>query len=630
MGCKLLDKNASVKTIQEALKVLGKKNLALIIHSNSFPSLSAEDTGFGTANSSGGKSLIDSIKGCFNVIQLGPAGKTKFCDSSPYTSTIFSSNPLFIDLKELTTKKWDAILSTKTYEEIVANNPNKDLGKTAYSYIYKAQESALKEAYDKFKNSKNAKKLNKEFEKFKSENKFWLEKDALYEALSIEHSNDYWPLWTSEKDKNLFNPKSIEEKMEFGDRINEIEKKYTDAINFYSFCQFVAFKQSEETKEYALSKGIKMIADRQVAFSDRDCWAYQSLFLDGWLLGCPPDYFSTEGQAWGFPVLNPDLLFNSNGSLGEGGTLLKALYKKMFEENPGGVRIDHIVGLIDPWVYKKGCRPKVEEGAGRLFSSPEHPELVKFAIPSHDDLDWSMSAANELRVKNLTPKQIKLYGRLIEKIVIAAAKEVGLDKDSIVCEDLGTLTNPVAAVMKDYDLLGMKLTQFVVPEMDAHPYRGKNIVKRSWAMVGTHDNQPASMWAESLVNTHEGYLHAKNLVDDVYPEADNKDELIVKLTKDVDFLAQTKLAEIFASEAENIQIFFTDYFGLKDVYNRPGTSGDENWSLRLPNDFKEVLCKNLKNNKALNLPLVLQIAIESRGKKFAKKNIELIKKLKEI
>lgn len=622
MGCKLLDKKASLEIIQEALNVLGKKNLALIIHSNSFPSLSVEDTGFGSANSSAGKCLIDSLSGIFNIIQLGPAGKTKSCDSSPYTSTIFSLNPLFIDLKVLTTDKWDSILSAKTFNEIVENNPNKDKGKTAYSYIYKVQETALKEAYDNFKPSK-------EFEKFKLENKFWLEKDALYEALSIENNNDYWHLWVSDIDKNLFNPRSIEEKIKCGDRINKIEKKYTDTINFYSFCQFVAFKQAEETKEYALSKGIKMIADRQVAFSDRDCWAYQSLFLDGWFLGCPPDYFSSDGQAWGFPVMNPDLLFNTDGSIGEGGILMKELFKKMFKENPGGVRIDHIVGLIDPWVYKKGCLPKMEEGAGRLYSSPEHPELGKYAIVKEDDLDWSMSAANELRVKTLTDKQIKLYGRLIEKIVIAAAKEEGLDKDAIVCEDLGTLTNPVAAVMKKYDLLGMKLTQFVVPEMEEHPYRGKNIVKRCWTMVGTHDNQPASMWAENLINTHEGYLHAKNLAQDVYPEAENYDDLIVQLTNDADFLAQTKLAEIFACEAENIQIFFTDYFGIKDVYNVPGTSGDENWSLRLSNNYDELQCQNFKNNKALNLPLVLKIAIESRGEKFADKYKNIIEKLNE-
>ena len=66
----------------------------------------------------------------------------------------------------------------------------------------------------------------------------------------------------------------------------------------------------------------------------------------------------------------------------------------------------------------------------------------------------------------------------------------------------------------------------------------------------------------------------------------NKDDIIVRLTNDAEFLKKIKLAEMFTSKAKNIQIFFTDYFNVKDVYNRPGTSGDENWSLRLPNNSK--------------------------------------------
>lgn len=629
MGCKLADKNETTKIIQDALNVLGKKHVALIIHGSSFPSLHGEDTGFGTINSSGGKAVIDFASGIFNAIQLGPAGKTKGCDSSPYTGTIFSNNPLFIDLKQLTTDEWGNILSIETFNEIVENNPNKDSGKTSYFYIFKEQQSALKEAYQNFKKA-DLKGLKEEFESYKRENSSWLDKDALYEALSVENNNDYWPLWQSETDKSLFNPKSIEEKIKFADRIKEIEKNYADEINFYSFCQFVVSKQLDKTREYALSKGIKMIADRQVAFSDRDCWAYQSLFLEGWFLGCPPDYFSADGQAWGFPVINPERLYNKDGSLDEGGVLMKNLFKKMFKENPGGVRIDHIVGLIDPWVYKVGHKPKIEEGAGRLYSSPEHKELAKFAIVGLDDLDHDIPADKEKRVVKLSDKQIAQYGRLIEKIVIAAAEEEGLDKDAIVCEDLGTLTNPVAAVMKKYDLQGMRLTQFVVPEKPEHPYRCCNIEERTWAMVGTHDNEPISMWADAMLNTHEGYLHAKNLVDDLFAEVENQDDIIYRLTTDIDFLAQTKLVELFTSNAQNIQIFFTDYFGIKDVYNRPGTANDGNWSLRLPNNFEEVFCDNIKSGKALNLALILQLAIEARGNGYAKNNADLIKKLKEI
>lgn len=618
----LTSNKIDTKLVSEALKVLGKDNLALIIHGSSFPSKQGEDTGFGTFNSDAGHELIDYASGIFNALQLGPAGRTKSDDASPYTGTIFSGNPLFIDLKQLTEKKWDNILSQETFEKVVANNPRQNQGRTAYDYIQKAQIEALKEAWKNFKEIHGGlfgSPLKKEFEKFKKDNALWLDNDSLYEALSIENGSDFWYSWKNETDKKLMNPKSEEEKKAYAARIDEIKKNYEDEIEFYKFCQFVLEKQNEETKKFALSKGIKMIADRQVAFSDRDAWAYQSLFLDGWYLGCPPDYFSKDGQAWGFPVMDPDKMFNADGSLGEGGILMKNLYKKMFKENPGGVRIDHIVGLIDPWVYKAGKKPMPEQGAGRLYSSPEHPELSRYAIARNEDLDWTLESDKEKRVKTLSEEQIKLYGRLIEKIVIAAAKECGMDKNAIVCEDLGTLTNPVDAVMKKYELQGMRLTQFVVPEKPEHPYRCKNITEHVWNMVGTHDNLPISMWAESMINTHEGYLHAKNLVEDLFAEADNKDDIIVRLTQDKDYLKFVKLTEIFASKARNVQIFFTDFFQINDVYNRPGTSGDQNWSLRLPNNYQELT--------PIDLQALLKAAIIARGKEFASKHASLIEKL---
>lgn len=616
----VLDEKAK-KIIRQGLKVLGKKNLAFIMHNGSFPSAKDQNTGFGSINTDGGKDFIEYAQGLFDAIQLGPAGKTKCSDPSPYTSTIFSDNPLFINLKELTTSAWGKILSIDTYNEIVENNPKKDTNKTAYKYIYKKQTEAMQEAWNNFK-AKPVKRFEKDFETFKRENAFWLDKDSLYEALIIEHGNDYWPLWKSNMDKNLFNPQSNEERMEFAKRIDELEKKYSDVIDLYKFTQFVVSKQNEETRKFAKKHDMKMIADRQVAFSDRDCWAYQALFLKGWCLGCPPDYFSADGQAWGFPVMDPDRMYNADGSLDEGGQLLKNLFKKMFKENPGGVRIDHIVGLIDPWVYKLGKKPKIEQGAGRLYSSPEHPELSKYAIAKLEDLDMELTADKEKRVKTLTKEQIKDYGRLIEKIVIAAAKEEGLDKDSIVCEDLGTLTNPVAEVMKTYKLQGMKLTQFTEPDKPTDPYRCSNIGKKCWVMVGTHDNEPIKMWADSMIHSHIGYLNAKNLVDDLFAEAQNKDDIIVRLTNDAEFLAETKLVELFASLAENVQIFFTDYFNIYDVYNRPGTSGDPNWTLRLPDNYKELT--------PINLAKILKLAIIARGHEFAQKNQKMIEKLEEI
>ena len=43
------------KVCQKALKELGKKNFALIVHGNSFPAEQGKNTGFGTPNSEAAK-----------------------------------------------------------------------------------------------------------------------------------------------------------------------------------------------------------------------------------------------------------------------------------------------------------------------------------------------------------------------------------------------------------------------------------------------------------------------------------------------------------------------------------------------------------------------------------------------
>ena len=619
--------NSSYKeTVKEALSALNKKNMALILHGVSFPSLLNENTGFGTYNSNGAKELMNFAGGMFNAIQLGPNGKTKPSDSSPYTGTVFSQNPLFMDLISLTTPEYDNLLSAVTLEKIVKENPKLYENKAAYTYSIDVLNEVMDEVYENFKLNASG-KMKEDFEKFKTENSFWLDNDALYEAFTLEHGSDYWPQWENELDRDLF---STWDRNKAETRIKEISEKYNDVIEKYKLAQFITAMQSEKTRKYAKEHGLKMIADRQVAFSDRDNWAYKSLFLDGWCLGCPPDYFSKDGQAWGFSVVDPEKMFKEDGSLGEAGELLYKLYLKMFKENPGGVRIDHTVGLIDPWVYKKGCLPKIEEGAGRLYSSPFHPELKKYSIAREDDTNNEVEPDKEKWIKKLDDEQISRYGRTIEKIVIAAAKEAGLNKDAIVADDLGTLTYPVVRVMEKYQLAGMKLVQFVVAEEKDHAYRCCNITENSWAMVGTHDNEPIRMWAQSMIGKPELTPHVDNLMDDLYANVENKDEIREKLYTDDKFLAFSKLVEIFAAKNENVQIFFTDFFGINEVYNRPGTSGDPNWTLRLPDHFEEFYERRLETGDALNLPLALIYAIKARGNDFAAQNADLIKKLESI
>ena len=61
---------------------------------------------------------------------------------------------------------------------------------------------------------------------------------------------------------------------------------------------------------------------------------------------------------------------------------------------------------------------------------------------------------------------------------------------------------------------------------------------------------------------------------------------------------------------------------MSETYNVPGTSGDQNWSLRLPDNFESM--------DVINLPQILKKAIISRGKSFADDNKKIIEELDEI
>jgi len=663
--------------IKEGLNNLGKEQVVLIMHGSSFPSISSADTGYGSPNSSGARELIDFISGVFTGIQFGPGGKTKSCDSSPYTSTLFSSNPLFVDLEQLTKPEWGSIFPEKEFNSVVQNNLEKDKARTNYEYIFKAQELALKIAYKNFMkgDSPRIKELKQEFELYKADdaNNPWLENDALYEALSKKHNMDYWPLWDDELDKNLIAKKNTKEGRE---RIAEIKRDYADEIDFYKFVQFVYSKQIADTKEYANSKGVKLIADKQVAFSDRDIWAYQDLFLEGWNLGCPPDYFAADGQTWGFPVVNPEKLFNPDGSLGEAGEILKKSITKIFKEHDM-LRIDHYLGLVDPWVYPGGNTASASAGAGRLYSSPHIDKLKKYSIIDRSNADDKKIADNIFNGNEwsetdyvdgstLSEEQLDKYSLYIDKIILAAVRDALIDpkdfaalqekaedtsdpkgaarakarldriedkiRNSIIAEDLGSVTTPAKVVMEKMGLNGIKIAQFMDGADKNSPYLPtafKDPAQANyWYMAGSHDNQPLSLWAEDAIKSagksledakdeDKGKIKAARaninyIADYLYKNDEHYEELKERLFKDPKFLTQSVYALILKSPAKNIQIFFSDLFGERRIYNVPGTSPQLNWSVRAENDFRSQYSRALSNDAGFDFVKAEKTALKSR------------------
>ena len=167
-----------------------------------------------------------------------------------------------------------------------------------------------------------------EFNEFKTQHNEELEAGALYQVLSKLNKTDKWKKWNV-TDKNLFNPQTPAQTKKTQARLEELRKNYSDDIDFYFFQQMLLEKEIQATNNRNKESGITIIGDSPVAYSSVEAWKNQDLFMKDMALGVGPDFFSPNGQRWGFPVLKPGTIFNPDGSLGKGGEFLKQRYEKI-------------------------------------------------------------------------------------------------------------------------------------------------------------------------------------------------------------------------------------------------------------------------------------------------------------
>lgn len=580
-------------TLQKAFDYLGIKEMALIMHGSSFP-VESQDFGVGSPYSKNAQDVIklEMLHG-FNNNQLGPNGKLSKADVSPYKSTVFARNELFIDLKALKNDDYANILSDKSTNNLLSllEIKYKNDGKNyAYSKFYDAFENydvALNTAYDNFQKKlydkdEKALKLNSEFNEFKQNNKNRLMKEGLFKVLSKTYGSGDFRVWDNPIDKNLVNllrkrdPEAIE-------RYNYLTAKFKKEINVYKFEQFIADKQIKENKEFRKENNFKYISDMLVGFSECDEWINKDAFLENWRLGCPNG--GTYGpQMWDVPVLDPNKLFNEDGSLGIAGKLLKEKIDRALEDCEN-VRIDHALGLIDPYVYDEDT---VEIINGKLS------DKFRAGNISHLGLDPNCN-----------------YKQIIEKIILPSMKEHGLEPQDAVWEDLsnndGTWFNEV--YKNKHNLPGITQLEFS---------RSEGSSRKNWALLGSHDSQPAlkllneQEWARNHSAWEPQYL-AGFLHWDKFERAQERDEFCQRIANNNLDRVKAKFAELFMN-SEKIQISFADFFGLDKVYNYGGKNVDTNWKLRLSKDYEDAYYKNLSsdNPTALNLPEILKIAVKAQ------------------
>jgi 4-alpha-glucanotransferase len=596
--------------LPEALRRLEVDDLLLGLPDRSFPSVADADVGIGSPYAPSSEPFLAGVRAAgFTGIQLGPQGETSEGNASPYDGTVFSRGRLSVSLARLATDPaWAGLLSPATLEALVAGRPDGPAQRIAYRYAHRAHRAALGEAFAAFVTGRVAgraevRRLARALDAFVRGARWWLERDALWEVLDEVHGGAPWSTWPA-LDRRLFAPSPADAEAA-AERRRRLLAERDATVARYAFEQFVAHAQHAALRARSAALGLSLWGDLQVGFAPRDVWAHQARFLAGWALGAPPSRTNPGGQPWGYPVLDP-------ADAAATAAFVAARFDKLFAEFDG-VRLDHPHGYVCPWVYRPGgpdAAADVRAGT-RLFESPDVPALADFARVTAAQLnpdpvtprwadDW---------VVTLTPAQARAYGALVDEIV-AAARRHGRGPAALACEVLSTCPLPLRRVLEAHGLGRFRIAQKASLTDPCDPYRSEHAEPADWVMLGNHDTTPIWLLLDDWARAGQLGDRARHLAHRL-----GRDGAFARaLAASPGLLAHAQLADLLASRARHVMVFFTDAFGMRERYNRAGVVSEENWILRLPADWRARLRARLARDEALNLPLTLALALRARGR----------------
>lgn len=229
--------------------------------------------------------------------------------------------------------------------------------------------------------------------------------------------------------------------------VQAFAREHEDAVHFHLFLQWAAARQWAAAQHTAESAGmaIGLIADLAVGTDSAGshAWARQRDLLIGVTVGAPPDVFNAQGQGWGLTTFSPRAMRT------QGFTAFIEMLRAVMAV-PGGVRIDHVLGLMRLWVIPDGAQPL---------------DGVYLRYPMQDLL------------------------RLV-------ALESWRNRCIVIGEDLGTVPPGLRDKLADDGLLGMRILWFERQyTQDDAPFKApRTWAPASVAMTSTHDLPTLAGW----------------------------------------------------------------------------------------------------------------------------------------
>ncbi len=381
-----------------------------------------------------------------------------------------------------------------------------------------------------------------EYQRYRQREGRDLEDWAAWCVLAERYGPD-WRLWPA----SARDPRAAADMAGIADAAGTVASSWvgTDAeADFHAWLQWHAAAQLAVAQQAALDAGLDtgVITDLAVGVhpGGADAWARQDLLVSGLSVGAPPDEFNQRGQDWSQPPWHPQ-------------RLAQVRYRPLADlfaaslRHAGGLRVDHVMGLMRLWCVPQGMPP--DRGA---YIRYDHRAAV------------SALAGQAAR---------------------AGALAIG--------EDLGTVDPWISTYLADSGIMGTTMLWFA-REPDGAPLEPEHWRRNCMATVGTHDVPPVAAFRNGEQVTVRARLGLLNRP----AEAERQDAMQL-LSRWQDALASRGLvppgplpgpdeftvalyAYLARTASALVGVSLADAVGDRRAQNIPGTSDEyPNWQIPL-------------------------------------------------
>ncbi|MGH7727318.1 MAG: 4-alpha-glucanotransferase [Vulcanimicrobiaceae bacterium] len=292
--------------------------------------------------------------------------------ASPYApSSRYFLNPLYLELEAVPEFSLDHPRAASLRARVASGTFAEGLAKlrreprVAYGPVARAKGSALDELWAIFRSRSDARR--DAFARFVALGGERLERFALHEALAERFAKAHaigpaWQAWPAEFRSATSEP------------VRAWAANHRLRIDRFKYAQWLADEQLCALQALAAPMAIGLYLDLAVgvAASGADVWSEPAAFVLDETLGAPPDPLGPQGQNWGLPAPDPEVLLHEHAG-----------FRALLESNmrhAGALRLDHVMSL------ERLFRIPLGRGAdaGRYVAYPREALLASAAAVSRE------------------------------------------------------------------------------------------------------------------------------------------------------------------------------------------------------------------------------------------------------